>query len=53
MDAQEHLGVELFFEMSHRFAQEVCFGLCADADVVFLCADPANVGYGKEDDSSA
>src|SRR5260370_33931079 len=53
MDSEEHVRFELLFEAGHGLAQQVRLVLGADAHVVFLGADPTNVRYGKEDDSSA
>ena len=52
MDAEEHVGVELLFETGHGLAEQMGFVLGADADVVLLGRDPANIGDGEEDDSS-
>jgi hypothetical protein len=43
MHPQKHLRVELLFQVGHSFAKQMCLGLRADANVILLCTNPANV----------
>src|SRR4051794_17689547 len=43
MHTQELLRIESLLEVRHRFAQQMCFPLRGQANVIFFRSDPANL----------
>src|SRR5580698_2978870 len=49
VNPREHRRIEFLLEIGHGLAEQMGFSSGADAHVVFLRTDPANIGNGKEE----